>query len=403
MYTSDTNIDSRRRFADALRQTPGISSQNGHWTQELARVLAHGVAGHQSYKANEAEQENERLKTQEMAQLASVISGGAAPPLKAGEMPKFSHPDVEAEALAHALRTSQNQQQADLRNSNPTFGNSPIWGQDAQGNWVVMQSSDQGGIQQASTPDGVTLYPSAGLAGFDPNLISQKADAETVAEVENIQQTSTPAAQAAAEQATAVGDAETDIELDRQAKLYEQERAQELEEQRLSAFNRLSTQADQANNVLAISQTVLDQANAWTTGFMGSALSWAPGTPQHDLAKNLDTLKANAGFDKLQMMRDMSPTGGALGQVSELELQMLQATWASLSQSQSPEQFRTNVERFRDQVQRSWDNVVKAYEQDFGEPYYQSSPEIPGASMSNEPVEELTILQQADRILGIEH
>ncbi len=79
-----------------------------------------------------------------------------------------------------------------------------------------------------------------------------------------------------------------------------------------------------------------------------SAAAAIPGTKAHDVAKSLDTIKANIGFDKLQAMRNASPTGGALGQVSERENVLLQSTFGSLAQSQSEDQFRRNLQRLRD-------------------------------------------------------
>src|SRR5690606_12677220 len=61
----------------------------------------------------------------------------------------------------------------------------------------------------------------------------------------------------------------------------------------------------------------------------------------------VDTIKANAAFDKLQAMRDSSPTGGALGQVSERELSYLQATIGNLEQSQGAEQLEDNLKRVK--------------------------------------------------------
>src|SRR5690606_36603495 len=63
-----------------------------------------------------------------------------------------------------------------------------------------------------------------------------------------------------------------------------------------------------------------------TTGFIGDALSETGSTGANNLRALLGTIKANAGFDRLQAMRDSSPTGGALGQVSERELAFLQST-----------------------------------------------------------------------------
>ena len=40
-------------------------------------------------------------------------------------------------------------------------------------------------------------------------------------------------------------------------------------------------------------------------------------------------------------MREASPTGGALGAVSDNEQRLLQNSYAALSQSQTPEQFKT--------------------------------------------------------------
>ena len=43
-------------------------------------------------------------------------------------------------------------------------------------------------------------------------------------------------------------------------------------------------------------------------------------------------------------MRDASPTGGALGQVSERELGFLQSVFGSLDQSQSAEELAYNIQ-----------------------------------------------------------
>lgn len=79
------------------------------------------------------------------------------------------------------------------------------------------------------------------------------------------------------------------------------------------------------------------------TGTVGSLLSALPGTPQYDLAQNLQTIKANVGFDTLQNMRQNSPTGGALGQISNMEEQLLQAVNGSLEQGQTKDQLKSNL------------------------------------------------------------
>lgn len=81
-----------------------------------------------------------------------------------------------------------------------------------------------------------------------------------------------------------------------------------------------------------------------TTGIPGQVIGIARGTPAFNLKEVLDTLKANLGFDKLQAMRDISPTGGALGQVSERELAQLERAIASLNKGQSPKQLQANLD-----------------------------------------------------------
>jgi hypothetical protein len=63
------------------------------------------------------------------------------------------------------------------------------------------------------------------------------------------------------------------------------------------------------------------------------------------LKEILDTIKSNIGFNKLQEMREGSPTGGALGNVSDRENKLLQSVIASVEQSQSRGQCMANLRR----------------------------------------------------------
>lgn len=87
-----------------------------------------------------------------------------------------------------------------------------------------------------------------------------------------------------------------------------------------------------------------------------------------NLRATLDTIQANIGFEELQRLRDNSPTGGALGQVTERELEFLQSVLGSLAQTQSAQQLDRNLDRVQREILASWDRVRDAYEQDFGEP-----------------------------------
>lgn len=72
------------------------------------------------------------------------------------------------------------------------------------------------------------------------------------------------------------------------------------------------------------------------TGVIGSKLT---GINQGaaDVKNQLSTLQSIVAFDRLQAMREASPTGGALGAVSERELALLQSSLGALSQDSSEE------------------------------------------------------------------
>ncbi len=110
-------------------------------------------------------------------------------------------------------------------------------------------------------------------------------------------------------------------------------------------------------------------ANLWTTGFYGSKAAGIAGTKAYDFSQKILTLKTNLGFDKLQDMRNNSPTGGALGNVSDSEGKRLEAVWGSLEQAQSPAAFIKAVEMVEDQIDMSWNNVNAVYRAEYGEDY----------------------------------
>jgi hypothetical protein len=92
---------------------------------------------------------------------------------------------------------------------------------------------------------------------------------------------------------------------------------------------------------------LIDDATLPATGFGANVFSRIGGTAANDVRALLDSVKANAGFKELQAMREASPTGGALGSITERELALLQATIGSLEQSQTKEQLQDNMRRVK--------------------------------------------------------
>lgn len=107
-------------------------------------------------------------------------------------------------------------------------------------------------------------------------------------------------------------------------------------------------------NAASSGQGVLDEVNeaknllkdGWfTTGWSGMASEYVPNSSGARLKKRLETIKANLGFDKLQAMRAASPTGGALGSVSENENKALQSALANLDTFQDPKDLQRGLEK----------------------------------------------------------
>jgi transcriptional regulator with XRE-family HTH domain len=130
--------------------------------------------------------------------------------------------------------------------------------------------------------------------------------------------------------------------------------------------DRLDKQAQSANAAIAGADRIIQEvgeAKEKVSGFtagLGSYLSVLPLTEAKDLSKRLTTIKANLGFDRLQQMRDASPTGGALGQVAVQELIALQSTIASLDQDQSPAQLKQALDKIETSYARWRDTVRQA-------------------------------------------
>ena len=76
----------------------------------------------------------------------------------------------------------------------------------------------------------------------------------------------------------------------------------------------------------------------------------------------LTTIKANIGFDKLQNMRDESPTGGALGQVAIQELIALQSSIASLDPKQGPTSLKGNLQYILDTYSANMERLANSYD-----------------------------------------
>lgn len=100
--------------------------------------------------------------------------------------------------------------------------------------------------------------------------------------------------------------------------------------------------------------SAIESNPALTTGIIGNWSRGIGGTPANKVQNLLQTVRANSAFDRLQQMREASPTGGALGAVSDSELGLLQNAIGSLEQSNNSEDLVYNLRR----VQRIYEDII---------------------------------------------
>lgn len=103
-----------------------------------------------------------------------------------------------------------------------------------------------------------------------------------------------------------------------------------------------------------------------------------------------NALLAVAGFQELQAMRDASPTGGALGQVSDSENRLLQQSAFASSRTQSEAKFRESLETYLKLLRESKGRVEKGYERTYGERFTpQRAPAAAPAAGQRRPLGQL--------------
>jgi hypothetical protein len=122
------------------------------------------------------------------------------------------------------------------------------------------------------------------------------------------------------------------------------------------------------------------QDTAFAAGFGAETLSRLGGTPARNVNALLAPIRANTAFGELQKMRQESPTGGALGNVSNIELGLLESSQGSFDLGQSPEQLIQTIDDF---ISR----YLTMYSRVGGDPY--AAAEVLGAGNVEQFIEQL--------------
>lgn len=79
-----------------------------------------------------------------------------------------------------------------------------------------------------------------------------------------------------------------------------------------------------------------------------------------------DALVATATLDELQQMRQNSPTGGALGNVSDADIRVLRQSIGALGQDQNEEDFNASLKIFEDRLKTARDRLIRRYKENYG-------------------------------------
>jgi len=232
-YTSAADIARRQALLANLRQ----GGPQGGYARNPFGALAQGLnaytAKSEGRELEELQTANTDLRKADMGKLVDHLRGvsardgfkaeydanitqGPVLPENQVESPQFEHPDV-SDAYTSSVMAQELAKQKSLISAagNAKLSNSPVWGQDADGKWVTMQTSNQGGaLSIAQTPAGITLQ----RPQYDPSLqgaiSAAKAQGKGDVETALISDQSTPNAAAAAEKEQSVTEVQTQAIID---------------------------------------------------------------------------------------------------------------------------------------------------------------------------------------------
>lgn len=184
------------------------------------------------------------------------------------------------------------------------YGVTPVFGRDANGNRVILQTNNAGGVDMAALPEGITLEDD----------YSRTYSRETAKNDAKIAAYETTAGRA------------------------------------LSAFE---TKADELMGQI---DTAIEQTNGWNTGVLGQFIAGG------DLDGTLDAIGAKAMLSELVAIKDQ---GGTLGALSDSEGKALRDAAVNVARSQSEKQLDANLKAYRLQVERAKMVLKQAFEDQY--------------------------------------
>ncbi len=102
------------------------------------------------------------------------------------------------------------------------------------------------------------------------------------------------------------------------------------------------------------------------SGLFGPSISIVPGTEAYDAAAKLENLQTRAFVTEIQRMRTASPTGGAVGNVTEREMAALSNIQASLKLGLKEGELRKQLKQYVDSANRALKTIPQEYARTYG-------------------------------------
>lgn len=327
---------------DRMRVTPKYGI--GHGLTQLASALG---GAYLDKKATDRKTELDEQKRQKFADAlaASTFASDPANPQNAKLRDMLAQLPVEQQqALLTKLADKQ------------LFPNAPervdLGGKigllDERGNMV-------GSIDKSNSPDsllGAEVAVRGQDIGAETSKYSTDVGARTAMRGQDIGASS---ARYSADTSAAASKYGTDMKLYGDAVKDEREQSEAASKAKQRAEQVISS----ADNVISTIDKAIATTNMMTTGRIGAITRsndvLSAGSDAKELSNYITTIKANIGFDRLQLMRELSPTGGALGQVAVQELEALQSSVANLDPNASGKVLKQQL----GVVRNHYDNIKK--------------------------------------------
>ena len=147
-------------------------------------------------------------------------------------------------------------------------------------------------------------------------------------------------------------------------------------DEQADTFKMATREMDYLNSATSQAVSVLDKAIRPVEEFLSGGLplkeiraqfgSNIPGSLGAELKAALKSAKAFTSFSTLQQMRENSPTGGALGNVSNVELDLLQNAMGALDIGMGLPELLANLQEIKRRVIEQQTTAQRYYTEDFG-------------------------------------